>query len=331
MPRSHSGTQKQPDFSSAAQGVRSLCRTYGVRPSRDRGQNFLLDPAVAHTAAAAGELTTSSRVIEVGGGFGMLTDALLATGAHVTTVELDERLCGALCKRFRAKKNFGCVHGDFLRWYREQSPKLAGHPFSVIANLPYSISAFFFRTVLVGSCVPKQIIVLLQKEVAERIAAAPGDMSALSVLVQSCGKPEVLLNVPRTTFWPQPEVDSALLAVRDIHPPDGHFADVMKTARIAFAGRRKQLQNSLANGLHRDAGDIADLLRSLGLDPAARPQELGIADWRHLAEAVRTLLDENPSSFVPPNGTSKGSAPLKSSGKPEPPARGLNPGVRLFD
>lgn len=289
MRRSHSDRQKPPDHTSAAQAVRTLCRIYGVRPSWDRGQNFLLDALVVQTAVAAGMLATSSRVIEVGGGFGMLTDALIATGAHVTTVELDERLYGALRKRFRAKKNFECVHGDFLRWYREQSPQLADHPFSIIANLPYSMSAYFFRTVLVGSFVPERIIVLLQKEVVERIAANPGGMSILSVLVQYCGEPEILLNVPRTAFWPQPEVDSALLAVRDIRPPDEQFADVMKIARIAFAGRRKQLQNSLANGLHRRAGAVADLLCSLGLDPAARPQELSIADWRHLAEAVHTL------------------------------------------
>lgn len=286
MPHSRSDRQK-PDHTSAAEAVRTLCRTYGIRPSRDRGQNFLLDASVVHAAVHAGRLAPADRVIEVGGGFGILTDALLATGAHVTTVELDVRLCDALRRRFRAKKNFACVHGDFLGWYQQNVPKFAEHPFSVIANLPYSISAFFFRTVLVGGTVPRQIIVLLQKEVAQRIAAAPGDMSALSVLVQCCGKPEVLLDVPRTAFWPQPEVDSALLAVRNIHPPDAEFSSVMQLARIAFSGRRKQLHNTLANGLHSTPNAVERLLRAVNLSPTMRPQELSVADWRRLAGAVQ--------------------------------------------
>lgn len=292
MPRSLSDQQKPPDYSAAGKTVHALCRTYGIRPSRDRGQNFLLDASVVHTAVQAGTLAPADHVIEVGGGFGILTDALIATGADVTTVELDGHLCQALDDRFREKKNFHLVHGDFLRWYKQQGPEFSGHPFSIIANLPYNMSAYFFRTVLVGSVVPQQIIVLLQKEVAERIAAHPGAMSVLSVLVQSCGEPKVLRNVPRTAFWPQPEVDSALLAVCGIHPPDTQSPVIMRLARIAFAGRRKQLQNSLAHGLHSTSSIIAGLLRSLNLDPTIRPQEFSVADWRRLAEAVRFLLPE---------------------------------------
>lgn len=290
MQHSRSGRPTPTHDVTAEQRVRSLCRTYGVRPSRDRGQNFLLDGTVVHAAVHAGSISSADHVIEVGGGFGILTEELLATGARVTTVELDERLCGALRKRFHAEKNFTLVNGDFLRWYREHSVELSRHPFSIVANLPYSISAFFFRTVLVGSIVPQQIIVLLQQEVAERVAALPGAMSALSVLVQSCGQTEVLLEVPRTAFWPVPAVDSALLAVRSIHPPDDQFPAIMRLARIAFAGRRKQLQNSLANGLHTTTGIIADVLRSLQLNPTMRPQELSVTDWRRLAQLAQVLL-----------------------------------------
>lgn len=270
----------------SAEEVRALARRFGIRPTRGRGQNFLLDPVVTAAMVRESGIGPGDRVVEVGGGFGILTEALLASGADVITVELEEKLAAALISRFRGNERFHIVTGDFLRWYRLQASVLGKQPFSIVANIPYSISSFFFRTVLVGSVVPQRIVVLLQKEVAERIAAPVGDMSLIALLVQYCGTPTVLRTVPRRSFWPQPDVDSAILKLQDIHKPDMQFAAVMRIARIAFSGKRKQIHNTLANGLHRTTESVEKTLRDAGIAPNARPQELSIAQWKMLASAV---------------------------------------------
>lgn len=267
--------------------VQGLCRTFGVRPSKKFSQNFCIDSTPLDAMVGAAKLHPGDRVLEVGPGFGVLTERLLAAGATVTAYEIDERLVAALHRQFPSQARLRIVHADFFRWYREHADERATSPFSIVANLPYAVSSHFFSSVLEASTQPNKIVVMLQKEVAERIAAPPGDMSLLSVTVQYFGKPRVVATVPRRSFWPVPDVDSAILSVSDIRPAGPDVHDVFRLARMAFANRRKQLHNSLAAGLHYSSAEAASICTRAGIDPACRPQDLGLEDWRRLARCVK--------------------------------------------
>ncbi len=275
--------------------IRKRARRFHVRPNKEHSQNFLLNQDVVRTMASEAGIGKRDWVLEVGAGFGALTEELLATGADVLAFEIDENLAAALVDRFRSETQFQLIVGDFFRWYREHTQELMHKSFSIVANLPYHVSSFFFETVLSDSISPKQIIVLLQKEVAERIAAKPGAMSLLSLSVQMFGTPSVLLYVPKRDFWPQPDVDSAVLAVKNIHGGPDNTKQLFQLARMAFAGKRKQLHNTLAAGLHRSGAEIVPLLRKANIAETARPQELTVADWKRLAEAFQALLETRTS------------------------------------
>lgn len=271
--------------------IRELARRFRVHPDKKHSQNFLLDGSVVQAMAHEAGIGKGDWVLEVGAGFGVLTEELLATGADVLAFEIDENLVAALVERFRGEKQFQLIVGDFFRWYREHIRELSSKPFSIVANLPYHASSFFFETVLANSAKPQQIIVLLQKEVAQRIAAQPGSMSVLSLSVQLYGEPKVLRVVPKSAFWPQPDVDSAVLAVTDIHAGPENTKHVFQLARMAFAGKRKQLHNTLAAGLHCSAAEIVPLLRTAKIAETARPQELSVIDWKRLAETFQAFLE----------------------------------------
>lgn len=280
-----------PALSAERTALQQAARRYGLRPSKERSQHFLLDRNVATKAVSAAALGPGDRVLEVGAGFGILTEALLASKAQVVAFEIDDRLVAALTDRFRSATLLEIVAGDFFSWFRGHNDVLASSPYRIIANLPYHASSYFFQTVLSAPIPPSEIVVLLQAEVAERIAAAPGGLSLLSLAVQVYGTPKIILRVPRTSFWPQPDVDSALLHVRDIHCPADSTDWLFRLARMAFAGRRKQLRNSLQAGLRCSNEALAQLFSAAAIAPTRRPQELSVAEWWALARAVAPLLD----------------------------------------
>lgn len=269
------------------QSLVRLCRWYGLQPTKRLSQNFLLDRQVAKDTVAAAALESQDRVFEIGPGFGILTEELLACGAQVTAIEIDERLIAALLDRFGHRQNLALVHDDFFHFFRRQEQALKKHPYSIVANLPYNISSHFFETVLVSSAQPQHIVVLLQKEVAQRIAASAGTMSLLSLSVQCFGDPSIIRSVPRTSFWPVPEVDSALLKVKNIHEGDQRTPLVFRLARMTFASRRKQLHNSLSAGLHLTPTTVQAVLHEARLQPSMRPQELSLSQWRSLVTVLQ--------------------------------------------
>ncbi|MBI4414694.1 MAG: ribosomal RNA small subunit methyltransferase A [Candidatus Kerfeldbacteria bacterium] len=265
--------------------IRELCRKFGIRPTKKFSQNFCIDPQPLDAMIAAAGLRRGDRVLEVGPGFGVLTERLLAAGADVTACEIDERLVAALLSRF-SSATLRVVHADFFRWYREHADELAGKPFSIVANLPYAVSSHFFKSVLAHHPQPETIVVMLQKEVAERISAKPGKMNMLALSVQYYGVPRVHAVVPRQSFWPAPDVDSAVASVTNIHPGGEDERELFRLARMAFVNRRKQLHNSLASGLHCSDEEALSLCNRAGINPATRPQDVGLEDWRRLARCA---------------------------------------------
>lgn len=268
--------------------IRALSRQYGLQPSKKFSQNFLLDETVLDVMLETSRPKKGEWVIEVGPGFGVLTERLLASGADVTSIEIDERLAAALVSRFKSHANFQIVIGDFLAWFHKNQSALSKRQFRIIANLPYAMTSHFFATVLDSAVQPVDITVLIQKEVAERIAAKPGDMSMLGVSVQYFGVPEYIATVPRAAFWPVPNVDSAILHVSGIHPERKDKQEVFRLAKMAFAGKRKQIHNTLKAGLRCSDAEIDAILAAAKIPATVRPQELRVADWQMLAEAVAT-------------------------------------------
>ncbi len=287
------GTHSEP-FADARAAAQAWCRRFGIRPTKRLSQNFLLDTRVVRAMASAAITAPGARVFEIGPGLGILTEALLNAGACVAAFELDEKLAAALITRFRANRHFRLTVGDFFRWYTANVHTLAAAPFSIASNLPYHESSRFFSTVLRGTVLPERIVLLLQREVAERAAARAGAMSVLSLVVQLYGTPRILAHVPRRAFWPMPDVDSAVLCIDGIHPPVPEAQHALRYARMAFAGRRKQIHNSLAAGLHTTSAAVTTTLRAANILPTARPQELSVDDWLRLTPLLAHAAAEKP-------------------------------------
>lgn len=261
------------------------------RPKKSLGQNFLMHARIAERIVAAAQLPAGATVLEIGPGTGMLTRPLLAAGAHVVAVEADDALVPLLAKSFApeiAAGSLTLVHGDIRSF--DLGALAAGGPYHVVANIPYYITGEIMRLLLESPHKPASITVLVQKEVAERIARAAGKESVLSVSVAAYGTPEYAFTVPRGAFRPAPSVDSAVLAVRDIRPDA--FADAAEERRFfailkaGFAHKRKRLAKNLEAVLPRDA--IPGLLDTAGIGADARPESVGAGQWRALLAAART-------------------------------------------
>lgn len=254
----------------------------GLRPQRAAGQHFLIDQSVVKRMVAAAEVTAQDTVLEIGPGFGVLTTELLQTGAKVIAVELDKRLASSLRQTFRGQKNFQLIEDDIFN-VRLDELFQAGK-YKLVANLPYSSTSLILRNFLTLPPQPISLTVMIQKEVAERVAAQPGFMSLLSLMAQYVSQPKLLFPVPRTSFEPPPEVTSMVIQLSQIVVPDpAEMERVFRLARAAFAGRRKQLHNTLGNALSKKPDEIEQLLTKQGISPQTRPQELSVDDWRRLA------------------------------------------------
>jgi len=266
--------------------IQKLCAEYGIVPSKSKGQNFLLDESYCDIMVQSAELTSDDVVIEVGPGFGVLTEKLLQTGARVIAVELEKKVIGYLEHRFKGSAHFKVIEGDILHMTND-TLHMTHANYKIVANVPYAITSPILKAFLTAEHTPSQMVVMVQKEVAERICAQPGKMSLLALSVQYYADVRIVAHVPRTAFWPVPEVDSAIIVI-DVKTQDKENQRteerIFQVARMAFAGKRKQLKNSLANGLHCTIAEAVALLESVGIDPSIRPQELGVGEWVRIAE-----------------------------------------------
>jgi 16S rRNA (adenine1518-N6/adenine1519-N6)-dimethyltransferase len=268
--------------------IKDLCKKYGLRPSKDFSQNFLIDREVLEEIVAAADLKKDDVVLEIGPGLGVLTAELAGRVKKVLAVEADRNMAKALSEIMTDFPNVEIIQEDILKFpiSNFQFPnKIQNYEYKVVANLPYQITSAVFRKFLSKEPRPSEITVMVQKEVAERISAKPGEMSLLSLSVQFFGRPEIAAVVPRTAFWPKPEVDSAILRVAQIKneseknskkiDPEKFF----KVVKIGFSARRKQLHNNLSGGLRIPDQKVKEILISLGFDERARAQDLGVNDW----------------------------------------------------
>ena len=264
--------------------VRTLLRERHILPNPRRGQNFLIADQVYGSILHTADLTSDDTVLEIGAGLGTLTAQLQPLVHKVVAVEVDGHLAALLRQRFLDHSNVAIEEVDIL------SVSVAelglSSPYKVVANIPYHITSAIFKKFLTQDIQPTTMTFLVQQEVGERITAAPGAMSLLSLSVQLYATPCVVMRVPKTSFLPPPKVDSVLLQVAGIH--SFPFADVpekffWRVARMGFAARRKQLKNNLTAGFHLEPSMVKAIIVKAGLQLAARPQDLTLDDWHAIA------------------------------------------------
>ena len=271
--------------------LRRLLATEHLRPRKALSQNFLTDPAVLDAIVAAADLRAGDRVVEIGPGLGVLTRRLLAAGASVLAVELDPRLAHYLRRELGAVPAFELIEADALAFHPREA--FAGEPFKMIANIPYHITSPLLHAFLEGRRPPELSVLLVQLEVAERVAAPPGRMSYLSVFVQNIASAEVLERVPALAFEPAPEVDSAILRLRSRPVPVvalDRREPFYRLVQAGFRHRRKQIHNALGRELPVDAGALGTALDGCRIDGERRPQTLTIEEWACLARTMAEAL-----------------------------------------
>jgi 16S rRNA (adenine1518-N6/adenine1519-N6)-dimethyltransferase len=276
--------------------VRETLRAAGLRARHALSQNFLADPDVLSAILTEAAPEPGDRVLEIGPGLGLLTGGLLDAGATVTAVELDTGLAAFLRDRFADPLDddrLTLVEGDALD---QDLVRLVEPPYAVVANLPYHITSPILHALLGEPPRPSRLVLMVQREVAERIAAPPGKMSYLSVFVQYHARVRVAFRVPPEAFEPEPAVESAVIVVEPYDADDRLEADeedeLWRLVQAAFRERRKMIHNVLARQLPIDAGGVAAALATAGIDPDRRPQTLAVGEWLALREALGSIAPD---------------------------------------
>ncbi|HRF28305.1 MAG TPA: 16S rRNA (adenine(1518)-N(6)/adenine(1519)-N(6))-dimethyltransferase RsmA [Candidatus Saccharibacteria bacterium] len=249
-------------------------------PNKALGQHWLHDRLVLEAIADSAELNSEDTVLEIGPGLGTLTSVLLDRANEVIAVEFDEALARKLPGQFPGK-NLQVKNEDILSFDLSQLP--AGY--KVVANVPYYITSKIIHTLMTAANKPAIAVLLVQKEVAERIVAEPGDMSILAISAQVYAEASLGVEVPRAFFTPPPQVDSQVVVLETRKQPLVGLElerEFFRLVKAGFAERRKKLRSSLAAGLHRDKAAVDDLLKTAQISPKARAQELSIEDWKKL-------------------------------------------------
>ncbi|MFA5188470.1 MAG: 16S rRNA (adenine(1518)-N(6)/adenine(1519)-N(6))-dimethyltransferase RsmA [Patescibacteria group bacterium] len=278
--------------------IKYLLEQYGIRPSKSKGQNFLINKEILKKIVAAADLKNDDNVLEIGPGLGILTEDLIKNSKKVLSVELDKRLIFFLKQKFAHQKNLEIFEGDILRIKNSQIANLldcqkAGY--KVVANLPYNITKPVLRKFLTYEPRPKLMVVLVQKEVAQKITAKPGEMSLLSLSVQLYGQPEIIGYVGKENFYPQPKVDSAILKIvfwpQNLAPEISQILDknmqfaankFWQMVKFGFSSPRKQLQNNLSAGFKIPKDEVILRLKTAKLSAKIRAQDLALSDWLNL-------------------------------------------------
>jgi len=299
--------------------LKTILKKYDLKPNKLLGQNFLIDRTVLEKIIGAADLSKKDTVLEVGPGLGILTEELAKHAGEVIAVEKDKRLVSFLQKRFDRVKNIDILQGDAMKFNAPQPPlKLRGgegelYHYKLVANIPYYLTSHLIRKFLESENPPAQIVLMVQKEVAQRICAKPPRMSLLAISVQFYAEPKIISFVSKKSFWPRPKVDSAIIKItpRNLPPLQRGIEGDLKTItkilpnpplpkegtehffRIVHAGfshPRKQLINNLNSDLKIDRAKIAAALKKIGLASEQRAETLSVEDWIKLTKQLSVVL-----------------------------------------
>jgi 16S rRNA (adenine1518-N6/adenine1519-N6)-dimethyltransferase len=263
-------------------------RDRGLKPRKRLGQNFLRDRSYLPKIIDAADIQPDDSVVEIGAGTGVLTRALVQTGVRVLAIELDDSLYALLTEEFADELRLRVWHGNALDF--DPCAHSPG-PYKLLGNIPYYITGPIVRRFLEAECKPELLVLMVQREVAERMTAGKGDLSLLGVSVQFYATPSIVATVPAEAFYPRPRVDSAIvkLALHQSAPDAAMARRFFIVARAGFGTRRKQLGNALAHGLKVPRDAALALLQAAEIDSRRRAEDLTIEEWVRLA---RHLPDE---------------------------------------
>jgi 16S rRNA (adenine1518-N6/adenine1519-N6)-dimethyltransferase len=257
--------------------VRTAMKLAGIKPNKALGQHFLVDRPSLEAIMDAAAVTKSDTVLEIGPGLGVMTKPLTDLAGQVIAVEADRTLAGLL--RRDAPQNLTVIEQDVMKFDLTTLPP----GYKVIANIPYYLTSGIIRFLIESPNPPSVMSLLVQKEVAERVTAAPGDLSILALSVQYYALPELVRVVERHKFWPPPDVDSAVLRIvwnGPAFPANPHA--LFRLIKAGFGEKRKQLKNALAGGLNLSSDYAMSLIKQAKLKPEVRAQELSLAQWNKL-------------------------------------------------
>jgi len=279
-----------------------ILRQFHVKPKKSLGQHFLIDESVLDCILSAAELSRDDIVVEVGPGLAILTKDLALQASKVLAVELDSRLLPILKRNLSPFPNVRIIHADILKVALPQllkdnltSSELA-HGYKVVANLPYYITSPVLRLFLEAPLKPSVMVIMVQREVGEAMAAVPGKMSLLSVRTQFYSKPSIVSYVPAKSFYPLPKVDSVILRLSVYSKPPVQVSDIASyfdIVTLGFNSPRKQLRNSLAHALGISPGQIVLLLDKAGIEAKRRAETLSLEEWRALWEVFTPFRKSN--------------------------------------
>ena len=270
--------------------LKSLMEQYGIAPLKKLGQNFLVDGNIADKIAEAA-VPKGACALEIGPGFGALTTRLIERADRVVAYEIDAGLTRALSALFEGEARLHLFHKDFLKADINSELKniFGERDLYVAANLPYYITSACIMTLLSAKLNIKMITVMVQKEVADRICAAPGskDYGALSALIGYFAKPRRLFNVSPACFYPRPEVDSAVVQLEVILRTDADVQEYVQTVKGLFAMRRKTVKSNLRQAFELSAKQAQDVLKNAGIDENARAEMLSVNDFLIIGREIR--------------------------------------------
>ncbi|MFD2617439.1 16S rRNA (adenine(1518)-N(6)/adenine(1519)-N(6))-dimethyltransferase RsmA [Terrilactibacillus laevilacticus] len=284
---------------SSPRQTQDIIKQHDFTFKKSLGQNFLIDENILSNIVSAADVTDSSYVIEIGPGIGALTQLLAERAKKVVAIEIDERLKPILSNTLNDHSNVTVRFGDVLKVdlhqiIKEEFPD--GAEIKVIANLPYYVTTPILMMLLTSQLSITDIVVMIQKEVAERLEASPGEKSygSLSIAVQYMAEPRIMMTVPKTVFIPQPNVDSAVIRLQvrkekkvQVISEDFFF----KLVRASFGQRRKTLINNLMNNLYKkdQKESLISVLEGVSIDPKRRGETLSIEEFGKLADALYTM------------------------------------------
>jgi len=271
---------------------------YNIKPNKRLGQCFLISEKALFMIIAVANIQKRDKVLEIGPGTGILTEKLIKAGATVLAVEKDSRLINILKNRFSQNiknKQLILLHTDFLKLKFPDFLKkynFTDKHFKVVANLPYQITSPVIEILLERNFLPLLVALTIQKEVAERICAKTGDLSSLAVLVQTCTqKCKSVAKFPGSYFYPQPEVNSALLKLEGFSYPEGiEIKKLRQIVRIGFSQKRKKLKKNLQNVFGKEI--IENIWKKLNLTENIRAQELPVEKWIEIVKELKVKIEK---------------------------------------
>jgi 16S rRNA (adenine1518-N6/adenine1519-N6)-dimethyltransferase len=262
-----------------------ICRNNGLTPTKKYGQNYLIDEGVIESIMSAAALTKDDAVVEVGPGFGVLTMQLAQQAGIVISFEIEKKLQKYWAKKSLQFPNLTIQWGNVLREF--PLANLQFSKYKVVANLPFQITSPVIRLFLESVHPPTELVLMVQKEVAERICASPGDMSLLSVAVQYYARAEILFTVPKTSFWPTPQVDSAVIRLTPVSTSlSKEERDYLfELVKAGFSNRRKLLIKNILPFIGKKNKDkLTETIITFGLTLTTRAQELSVENWITLCQ-----------------------------------------------